>query len=51
MVSVAGEPLYRSCDYLQVPCAIPLGRGWGMEGRLNDLSEQSPPYCPILTTK
>lgn len=29
----------------------PLGRGWGMEGRLNDLSGQSPPYCPILTTK
>lgn len=48
MVSVAVPP------FLWPPsgplCNTPR-QGWGMEGRLNDLSGQSPPYCPILTTK
>lgn len=51
-VSVAGEPL----------CPAPVatfrslvqyayGGGVVVEGRLSDLSGQSPVYCPILTTK
>lgn len=51
-VSVAGEPL----------CPVPVatfrslmqyahGGGVVVEGRLSDLSGQSPLYCPILTTK